>query len=122
LPGFCGSYCPARYCEPAGHAHCHRVLHYVADKRSVIEKMQQATLPGGLNVVSLWSTYTPVPRCHNNVPVFCDDEQGSVLTLYKRWTTELVYFERNKQEKSHGGMPDHAHSHIKLIARKPVSA
>jgi len=42
--------------------------------------------------------------------------------LYRPWTTELVYFERNKQEKSHEGMPDHSHSHIKLIARKPVNA
>jgi hypothetical protein len=42
--------------------------------------------------------------------------------LYRPWTTELTYFERNKQEKSHGGMPDHAHSHIKLIARKPANA
>jgi tellurite methyltransferase len=98
---------------------CNGVLHYIADKRSVIETMQRVTMPGGLNVISLWSTYTPVPECHNKVPVFCDNERGSVLMSYGRWTIELVYFERNKLDTSHDGMSEHAHSHIKLISRKP---
>ena len=63
-----------------------------------------------------------MPDCHSKVPVFCDDEQGSVLVLYQRWTRELVYFERNKREDSHPDMPDHVHSHIKLIASKPLIA
>jgi hypothetical protein len=81
--------------------------------------MQAATAPGGLNVVSLWSTYTAVPECHNSVPVYCDDEDGVVTRAYQGWDMKFLYFERGKPESSHSGMPDHAHSHIKLIAQKP---
>lgn len=98
---------------------CNGLLHYVEDKASVIPRMQMATRTGGLNAISLWSTYSKVPECHNVVPVFCDDEDGEVATLYRAWTEELHYFEREKPEASHDDMPAHSHSHIKLIARKP---
>ena len=97
---------------------CNGVLHYIEDKASVVEAMQCVTRAGGLNVISLWSTYTPVPRWHEKVPVFCDDEDGVVRKLYQDWKTELMYFERAKRESAHSEMPDHTHSHIKLIARK----
>ena len=38
---------------------CNGVLHYVQDKDSVISLMQDATCDDGINVISLWSTYTP---------------------------------------------------------------
>jgi tellurite methyltransferase len=98
---------------------CNGVLHYIADKRSVVERMQLATCSGGINVISLWSTYTEVPQCHSCVPVFCDEEDGVVTEMYKDWIMELCYLERDKRERSHGDMPAHSHSHIKLIARKP---
>ncbi len=98
---------------------CNGVLHYVDDKKTVVERMQRATRTDGINVISLWSTYTTVPDCHKVVPVFCDDEDGEVVNLYGNWVTELLYFERDKPEASHSGMPRHSHSHIKLIARKP---
>lgn len=99
---------------------CNGVLHYVEDKEPVVRRMQDGTRPGGINVVSLWSTRTPVPACHSIVPVFCDDEEGVVSRMYSGWREEIRYFERGKPESSHGGMPSHAHSHIKLIARRPV--
>jgi tellurite methyltransferase len=98
---------------------CNGVLHYIDDKRTVVRRMQMATRHGGINVVSLWSTHTPVPECHTRVPVFCDDEDGVVAELYREWPKKLLYYERAKQEVSHTGMPSHSHSHIKLIARKP---
>ena len=98
---------------------CNGVLHYVQDKRSVIELMQRATWPGGINVISLWSTYTPVPDCHEFVPIYSDDEQGVVTSCYETWRKEFTYFERNKAETSHSDLPAHRHSHIKLIASKP---
>ena len=98
---------------------CNGALHYVDDKGMVIRRMQMATRSSGINVVSLWSKYTPVPECHVRVPVFCDDEDGIVVALYREWMKELIYFERAKLEQSHDGMPQHSHSHIKLIARKP---
>ncbi len=98
---------------------CNGVLHYVEDKTAVITTMQRATCEGGLNVVSLWSTYTPVPECHEIAPVYCDDEDGVVTASYRSWVTEFIYFERNKAETSHSDLPAHQHSHLKLIAAKP---
>jgi tellurite methyltransferase len=100
---------------------CNGVLHYLDEKERVVTKMQEATLPGGIDVISLWSTYTAVPDCHDSAPVFCDDEEGVVTKLYQGWRKELVYFERDKIETSHSDLPSHRHSHIKLIARKPLA-
>jgi SAM-dependent methyltransferase len=99
---------------------CNGVLHYIEDKQQVVQRMQEATRPGGINAVSLWSTYSPVPDCHKTVPVFCDDENGIVTRLYSKWQTDFLYFEHCKPETSHSGSPEHCHSHIKLIARKPM--
>jgi cyclopropane fatty-acyl-phospholipid synthase-like methyltransferase len=94
------------------------VLHYVENKEAAISRMQAATSAGGINVVSLWSTYTPVPDCHDFIPMFCDDEHGIVTKLYSPWETELLYFEREKAETAHSDLAAHSHSHIKLIARR----
>jgi SAM-dependent methyltransferase len=98
---------------------CNGVLHYIKDKHSVIELMQQATRPGGINVVSLWSDYTPVPDCHELVPVYSDPEDGLVASSYKEWPKEFIYFDRDKTESAHSDLPAHRHSHIKIIACKP---
>lgn len=100
---------------------CNGVLHYIEGKKSVIELMQQATSPGGINVVSLWSDYTPVPDCHELVPVFRDPEDGEVTKSYQDWRKEFIYFDRDKKESAHSDLPAHRHSHIKLIASKPSS-
>ena len=100
---------------------CNGVLHYIEGKKSVIELMQQATRPGGINVVSLWSDYTPVPDCHELVPVFRDPEDGEVTKSYQDWRKEFIYFDRDKKESAHSDLPAHRHSHIKLIASKPSS-
>jgi hypothetical protein len=96
-----------------------RVLHYVEDKRSVISVMQEATCGDGINVISLWSTYTEVPECHKLVPVYSDAEDGVVIRCYQDWPKEFIYFERDKPESDHFDLPPHRHSHIKFIARKP---
>jgi hypothetical protein len=81
--------------------------------------MQQATRPDGINVISLWSDYTPVPDCHESVPVYIDPEDGVVTQSYKEWPKEFIYFDRDKTESAHSDMPAHRHSHIKIIACKP---
>jgi SAM-dependent methyltransferase len=98
---------------------CNGVLHYVEDKQRVINLMQDATERGGINVISLWSTYTPVPECHEFVPVYADDENGVVTSCYRKWRKEFIYFERDKAETAHSDLAPHRHSHIKLIAAKP---
>jgi len=99
---------------------CNGVLHYVENKQSVIDLMQQETCPGGINVISLWSDYTPVPHYHELVPVYSDREDGVVTKSYKEWHKEFIYFERDKTESAHSDLPSHRHSHIKLIASKPI--
>jgi SAM-dependent methyltransferase len=99
---------------------CNGVLHYIKDKEVVISRMQEATCDGGINVVSLWSDYTPVPECHEFVPVYSDAEDGVVTSRYKVWKKEFIYFERDKPEAAHSDLPAHRHSHIKFIARKPA--
>ncbi len=99
---------------------CNGVLHYIRDKRAVIRRIQAATRPGGINVVSSWTTFTPVPACHNSIPVYSDDENGVIARAYDGWILKLKYFERDKPETAHTGMPEHSHSHIKLIAEKPA--
>jgi hypothetical protein len=85
----------------------------------VLKMTHEATSAGGIDVISLRSTHSPVPRFHNRVPAFRDDEDGVVVRSYGHWATEIKKFERNKPEKAHTDMPPHVHSHIKLIARKP---
>lgn len=99
---------------------CNGVLHYIENKVQVVAKMQAATRKKGLNVVSLWSTYSMVPGWHNSVPAYCDDEDGVVVKMYSKWEKELLYFERDKLESAHSDLPPHRHSHIKFIARSPA--
>jgi SAM-dependent methyltransferase len=97
---------------------CNGVLHYVEDKAGLVRHMQRLTAEHGVNVVSLWSTFTPVPEAHRVVPTFPDDEEGVVVSLYRRWEKLLLFFEREKVEASHDDFPGHVHSYIKLMARK----
>jgi SAM-dependent methyltransferase len=101
---------------------CNGVLHYIEHKDVVISRMQKATCDGGINVVSLWSDHTPIPECHEFVPVHSDAEDGVVISRYKAWSKEFIYFERDKPEAAHSDLPPHRHSHIKFIARKPTPA
>ncbi len=94
------------------------LLHYVQNKEGIVHLMRDVTNPGGLNMISLWSTFTDLPACHDVVPTYPDDEDGVVTRLYDDWFTELLYFERDKSESAHSDLPFHRHSHIKLIARK----
>jgi SAM-dependent methyltransferase len=95
------------------------LLHYLPDKEPIVDFMRGVTAPDGLNVVSLWSTFTKLPECHDIVPTYPDDEDGIVTKLYEGWVTELLYLERDKSESAHSDLPFHRHSHIKLIARMP---
>jgi SAM-dependent methyltransferase len=99
---------------------CNGVLHYIRDKDSVLDRIQGVTAARGVNVVSSWTTFTPVPDSHNSVPVYCDEENGAIARAYRSWDIKLLYLEHDKPEESHGGMPAHSHSHVKLIAEKPT--
>lgn len=97
---------------------CNGLLHYVADKVPLLRRMSEATVPGGLHVVSLFSTHTALPDCHRVVPVYADEEQGVVAGHYAGWKTQFLALERDKPEAAHPGFEPHQHSFVKIIARK----
>jgi 2-polyprenyl-3-methyl-5-hydroxy-6-metoxy-1,4-benzoquinol methylase len=101
---------------------CNGVLHYVEDKSSAIRRIQGATRPGGMNVISSWTTYTEVPAAHTVVPCFPDEERGSIWGSYESWEPIIWYLERAKMETSHDDFEPHVHSFIKLIARNTQGA
>jgi tellurite methyltransferase len=94
------------------------LLHYIEHKEPVVQLMRDVTRINGLNVISLWSTYTLPPACHDIVPVHPDEEDGVIARLYEDWPIELLYYERDKPESAHSDLPPHRHSHIKMIARR----
>lgn len=98
---------------------CNGLLHYVEDKATVLKRIQAMTAPLGLNVLSLWSDFTPVPPSHQVIPSFPDHENGVTIRAYRSWKKAMIYFERSKPETGHSDQPAHVHSFIKLVAVKP---
>ena len=97
---------------------CNGVLHYVEDKSAACSRLKNATRIGGVNALSLWSDFTPVPSCHEIVPTFPDTEYGVVYESYRDWEKSLLYLERRRAEMGHDDMPSHEHSFIKMLARR----
>jgi SAM-dependent methyltransferase len=99
---------------------CNGLLHYIADKPTLVQRLQDATAPDGLNAVSLWSDYSPVPSPHQVVDTYCDAEDGTVRAQYKRWDEVGSWVEHNKLDTGHPSPVAHSHSFIKFITRKQV--
>ncbi len=96
-------------------------LHYVRDKESVLRRVLLASAPDAVHAVTVFSTATPVPAEHAAIPVFPDDEGGTVERFYQSWRILLCAHERNRAEHSHPGFAPHAHSHVKLIAARTLA-
>ncbi|HLX56786.1 MAG TPA: class I SAM-dependent methyltransferase [Ktedonobacteraceae bacterium] len=96
---------------------CNGLLHYVENKALILQRMQQATKPGGYNMVFLFSNYNPVPECHRIINVYCDKEDGITSSFYRDWQHTL-FLEHNKQDHAHTDFPPHQHSMIKIVAKK----
>lgn len=96
------------------------VLHYLDEfsKTDILTKVVNHTKIGGINCISLFSTATPVPECHQVVSVYPDNENGLVESFFRDWTMLFKSYERNKPENSHTEMTPHVHSFIKFIARR----
>jgi|ERR1035437_262588 tellurite methyltransferase len=99
---------------------CNGLLHYVGDKTNLLDKMCAATTKGGYNVISLFSTATPIPDYHQCVNIYPDDENGIITRRFKTWKKSYLSFDRNRPERSHPTPTPHSHSYIKLIAQKPI--
>lgn len=93
-------------------------LHYVRDKKSLLTRAAAASAADAVHAVALFSTATPIPDEHAAIPVFPDEEGGTVEQFYRGWRALLHTRERGHAEHSHPGFAPHAHSHIKLVAAR----
>lgn len=99
---------------------CNGLLHYVRDKSAVLSKLQVATAPKGIHAVSTFTDYTPVPECHQIIPVFPDAERGVIAASYEDWSGPH-WLTRNRKEQSHTELGAHRHSFLKLIRRRATA-
>jgi SAM-dependent methyltransferase len=93
-------------------------LHYVRDKGSVLCRTLVASTADAVHAVAVFSTASPVPAEHAVIPVFPEDEGGTVERFYQGWRVLLRFHERDRSERSHPGFAPHVHSHVKLIAAR----
>lgn len=97
-------------------------LHYVPDKLGVLRRVLTASAPDAVHSVAVFSTATPVPAGHAEVPVFPDEEGGTVERFYRGWRKLLHASEHGRLEHSHPGLGAHLHSHIKIVAARQPEA
>lgn len=97
---------------------CNGLLHYIADKATLVQRLQDATAPDGLNAVSLWSDHTPVPDPHRVVDTYCEPEDGTVTAQYEQWSKVGFWLQHDRVDTGHPSPVPHSHSFIKFIARK----
>jgi 2-polyprenyl-3-methyl-5-hydroxy-6-metoxy-1,4-benzoquinol methylase len=102
---------------------CNGLLHYIEDQAGLIQRLQDATAPDGLNAVSLWSGRTPVPECHRVVESYVDTsseilDDWTVTRSYKGWRKVGLWEETDKLETGHPGFGPHSHSFLKFIATR----
>ena len=93
-------------------------LHYVRDKNGVLTRVRAASTADAVHALAVFSTATPVPAGHAVIPVFPDEEGGTVELFYRDWRPLLHARERGRAEHSHPGLGPHVHSHIKLVAAR----
>ena len=86
----------------------------------MLARVARVSAADAVHAVALFSTATPVPAEHTAIPVFPDEEDGTVEHFYADWRALLHMRERGRAEHSHPGFGPHVHSHIKLVAaRRP---
>lgn len=93
-------------------------LHYVRDKDSVLARVARVSTTDAIHAIALFSTATPVPAEHAAIPVFPDEEGGTVEQFYAGWRALLHVRERGRAEHSHPGFGPHVHSYIKLVTAR----
>jgi tellurite methyltransferase len=96
------------------------LLHWLADSREVelvTRRLQAATAPGGLNLVSAFNDRRQELDMHS-APPRCILAHGQYVGLYQGWSVRVC---RDKTSiSSHPGVEGaHAHSVTKIIAQSP---
>ena len=93
-------------------------LHYTRGRKDVLDRVLAASAAGAIHAVAVFSTATPVPAEHAVIPVFPEQEGGTVERFYPDWDVLLRSYQRGRAEHSHPGFAPHVHSHVKLIAAR----
>jgi 2-polyprenyl-3-methyl-5-hydroxy-6-metoxy-1,4-benzoquinol methylase len=79
-------------------------LHYVRDKHNVLKQVTAASTPDAVHAIAVFSTATPVPAEHAVIPVFPEEEGGTVEQFYRDWRHLLRVHQRGQAERSHLGL------------------
>ena len=97
---------------------CQGCLHLIQREewKSFIKRMKDATVPGGLNVVGIFTDTLPEPEdlCGLMVGLF---KEGELLEQYHDW--EIIENTANQFTDCHPGGISHHHAANAIVARKP---
>jgi tellurite methyltransferase len=98
---------------------CNGCLHLITreESNSVIRRMKEATEPGGLNIVGVFTNTLPEPEDLKGFMVGLFKE-GELLDQYKDW--EILESRAYQFKDEHPGGLSHEHAANELVARKPA--
>ena len=92
-------------------------LHFVSREqwRAFLLRAQAHTLPGGLNIIQLFTDRVPASP---DIAPFAVGlaREGELLGLYREW--EVLHFSAYTFEDEHPGVPRHVHASNKIVARR----
>jgi tellurite methyltransferase len=96
----------------------HGVLHLLPrlDRIEVLERIKLNTVPGGINVIAVFTNQLPTPPDLAEVTLGLFDE-GELFDAYRDW--EIVLARSHTLHDEHPGGICHEHSVNKIIARRP---
>jgi tellurite methyltransferase len=99
----------------------HGVLHLLQrdERRALVDRMKRWTVPGGFNIVAVFTNRLPTPPDMLDQFIGLYDE-GEIETAYGDWDVALsqVY----TLDDEHAGGILHSHPVNKVVARRPLSA
>ncbi len=98
---------------------CHGCLHLIEREEWTIfiKRMKDATVPGGLNLVGVFTDTVPEPEDQRGLMLGLFKE-GELLEQYKDW--EIVESFPYRFAHTHPGGISHEHAGNDVVARKPV--
>ena len=98
---------------------CHGCLHLISreDWRGVVLRMKEATVPGGYNLVGVFTNTVPEPEDQRGLMIGLSDE-GELMGRYSDW--QVLDSTSYRFEHEHPDGPRHEHSGNSVVARKPL--
>jgi tellurite methyltransferase len=98
---------------------CNGCLHLITreESKGVIRRMKEATEPGGLNIVGVFTDTLPEPEDLRGFMIGLFKE-GELIEQYKDW--EILESRAYQFKDEHPGGLSHEHAANELVARKPA--